>query len=120
MTVFVNTTTCGDEPDAPPVPCCLALASGDFDPSSRSAPPGLGLRAGLVLRCQMRLEGPPTAVPLMCPSGRLVGGVAALRCCAALALTRPPPAKGVYASTRCRAETATLIKIRVFFVGYPT
>ena len=52
--------------------------------------------------------------------GRLGGGVAAPRCCAALALTQPPPAKGLYASTRCPAETATLIEIRVFFAGYHT
>ena len=52
--------------------------------------------------------------------GRLGGGVAAPRCCAALALTQPPPAKGRYASTRCPAETATLIEIRVFVADYHT
>ena len=53
--------------------------------------------------------------PGSCTSSRLGGGAAKPRCCAALALTQPPPAKGFYASTRCPAETATLIKIRVFF-----
>ena len=58
--------------------------------------------------------------PRPCPSGRLGGRVAAPRCCAAHALTQPPPAKGLCASTRCPAETATLIKIRVFPAGYHT
>ena len=58
--------------------------------------------------------------PGSCTSSRLGGGAAKPRCCAALALTQPPPAKGLYASTRCPAETATLIKIRVFFASYHT
>ena len=52
--------------------------------------------------------------------GRLGGSVAAPRCCAPLALTQPPPAKGLHASTRCPAEATTLIGIRVFFGGYHT
>ena len=39
--------------------------------------------------------------------------MAVLRCCAALALTLTPPAKGLYASTRCPAETAALILIKI-------
>ena len=46
--------------------------------------------------------------------------MAAPRCCAPLALTQPPPAKGLHASTRCPAEATTLIGIRVFFGGYHT
>ena len=80
--------------------------------------PGIGPSAGHALRYRIRLTG-AHAMP-----GRLGGGVAAPRCCAALALTHPPPANGLYASTRYPAGTATLtctlIEIRVFVAGYHT
>ena len=41
-------------------------------------------------------------------------------CGPVLALTQPPPPKGLYVNARCPAETATLTKIRVFFAGYHT
>ena len=117
--------TFGDDPDAPPVPCCLAQASGDL---ISTLLPGLLPRLRTKSRAGPAISDidaagrgpfPPTSMP-HCPSGRLGGGVAAPRCCAVLALTQPPSAKGLYASTRCPAETATLIKIRVFFAGYHT
>ena len=67
MTVFVNTTPYGDEPDAPPVRCCLALTSGDFGPSSRSAPPAWGQE--LAWSCDIRCgrKGPVPLTPVHVP-----------------------------------------------------
>ena len=77
-------------------------------------------RENVASRWSPRLQWP---VPLSLRPwrlGRLGGGAAAPRCCAALALTQPPPAKGLHASTRCPAEATTLIGIRLFFGGYHT
>ena len=108
--------TRGDKPGrAPSVPPCLALASGDFGLRCCSAgSPASDHQPGAPCEIGSGWQG------LM--PGRLGGGVhvAALRCCAALALTQPPPTKGLYASARYPAETATLTKIRVFFAGYRT
>ena len=115
MTVFVNTTICGDEHDAAPVQCPLEATGPGATPRGLCA-----VGRALHHDGRPRLQWP---VPLSLRPwrlGRLGGGAAAPRCCAALALTRPPPAKGLHASTRCPAEATTLIGIRVFFGGYHT